>query len=70
MTMLFPDVGQYKLQQLKALERAHIKLKRPFDPNEYAPLSRKDLQHTLHNLSLEISKNSKSNKRAGLVNVC
>jgi len=65
--MLYPDVGQYKMQQLKALERAHGKLDRHFDPFSFADLSRKDLQSELHELSFEISKKNKKAKRAGLV---
>lgn len=65
--MLYPDVGQRKMVQLKALERAHAKLNRNFNPFEFVELSRKSLQHVLNDLSLEISQKNKTEKRAGVV---
>lgn len=65
--MVYPDVGQYKMQQLKSLERIHAKLNKSFDPNYYAPMSRKDLQSVLHDLSLELSTAQKKTKRSGVI---
>lgn len=63
--MVYPDVGQYKMIQLKSLERAHTKLGKEFNPHEYANLSRKNLQHVIHELAQELVICEKKSKRSG-----
>lgn len=67
MTLLYPDVGQYKFLQLKSLERAHIKLGMEFDPNEYAHLSRKNLQSVIHDFASQLTDKKRTFKRSGEV---
>ena len=61
----YPDVGVYKLQLLRRLEKAHHKLEKTFEPLKFAECSRKELSRIISKMNAEIYSIRKEKKRRG-----